>query len=99
MPQENASVEKNARRGTAADLEEVFQTVSKGLSAPAEVENAGRPRRLPSRRLWMAVLVAVLRGRTSQRAIWRVLASGGWWGLPCADSSDHAVSKGLEQEG
>ena len=47
----------------------------------------------------MAVLVAVLRGLKSQRAIWRVLARGGWWGLPCYDISDQAVYKRLEQEG
>lgn len=99
MPHDNASVEKNASRGTAADLEDVLETVIKGLSAPPEAEKAGRPRSLPSSSLWMAVLVAVLRGLKSQRAIWRLLARGGWWGLPCYDISDQAVYKRLEQEG
>lgn len=47
----------------------------------------------------MAVLVAVLRELTFQRAIWRFLARGGWWELPCSDISDQAVEKRLEQEG
>src|SRR2546430_12542374 len=47
----------------------------------------------------MAVLVAVLRGLKSQRAIWRLLAAGGWWKQPSYDIGDQAVYKRLEQEG
>src|SRR5947207_15060580 len=47
----------------------------------------------------MAVLVAVLRGLKSQRAIWRLLPAGGWWKQPSYDIEDQAVSKRLEQEG
>src|SRR5215472_7151217 len=47
----------------------------------------------------MAVLVAVLRGLKSQRAIWRLLAAGGWWKQPSYDIEDQAIYKRLEQEG
>ena len=33
------------------------------------------------------------------RAIWRLLAAGGWWDLPCYDIGDQAVYNRLEQEG
>lgn len=60
---------------------------------------SGHPVSLPSVSLWMAVLVGVLRGLGSIRAIWRLLAAGGWWKLPCYDVGDQAVYKRLEQEG
>lgn len=47
----------------------------------------------------MAALVAVLRGLKSQRAIWRLLAAGGWWKQPSYDIEDQTVYKRLEQEG
>ena len=59
----------------------------------------GRPVVLPSVILWMAVLVAVLRGLKSQRAIWRLIVAGGWWKQPSYDIEDQAVYKRLEQEG
>src|SRR5438128_10155651 len=83
-------------------IEEFLQTTLKGLSretVPPKPASAGRPQQLPSSSLWMAVLVCVLRGMRSQRAIWRLLAACGLWGLPCYDIVDQAVYKRLEQEG
>lgn len=87
-------------------IESFLQTVMKGLmrsqdqdAAADQVGKAGRPVYLPSVTLWMAVLVAVLRGLKSQRAIWRLLAAGGWWKQPSYDITDQAVYKRLEQEG
>ena len=83
-------------------IEAFLQTTLKGLSretVPPKPASAGRPQQLPSASLWMAVLVCVLRGMRSQRAIWRLLASCGLWGLPCYDIVDQAVYKRLEQEG
>lgn len=99
MTHENALVEKNTRGSTTEEIENLLQTLITRLTTSPETETAGRPKTLPSSSLWMAVLVAVLRELTSQRAIWRLLVRGGWWGQPCYDISDQAVSKRLEQEG
>ena len=95
-----------ASGGVHEQIESFLQTVMKGLMRPHDQEAAaeqsgkpGRPVSLPSVTLWMAVLVAVLRGLKSQRAIWRLLAAGGWWKQPSYDIGDQAVYKRLEQEG
>ncbi len=75
-----------ASGGVHEQIESFLETVMRGVMGPqdqqAAAEQAGKPGRpvvLPSVSLWMAVLVAVLRGLKSQRAIWRLLAAGGWW--------------------
>jgi hypothetical protein len=83
-------------------IEAFLRTALEGWSqqqAPEEPGRAGRPQTLPSASLWMAVLVAVVRGMRSQRAIWRLLSSCGLWSLPCYDIVDQTVYKRLEQEG
>jgi len=47
----------------------------------------------------MAVLVGVLRGFKSIRAIWRRFSAGGCWNLACYDIGDQAIYNRLEQEG
>jgi len=94
-----------ASGGVHEQIESFLQTVMQGLMGSHEQDaaeqsgKAGRPVSLPSVSLWMAVLVAVLRGLKSQRAIWRLLAAGGWWKQPSYDIEDQAVYKRLEQEG
>lgn len=95
-----------ASGGVHEQIESFLQTVMRGLMRPHDQDAAaeqagkqGRPVVLPSVILWMAVLVAVLRGLKSQRAIWRLLAAGGWWKQPSYDIGDQAVYKRLEQEG
>ena len=95
-----------ASGGVHEQIESFLETVMRGLMGPHDqqvaTEQAGKPDRpvvLPSVSLWMAVLVAVLRGMKSQRAIWRLLAAGGWWNQPSYDIEDQAVYKRLEQEG
>jgi hypothetical protein len=95
-----------ASGGAHEQIESFLQTVMRGLmrlhdqdAAAEQADKQGRPVVLPSVILWMAVLVAVLRGLKSQRAIWRLVAAGGWWKQPCYDIGDQAVYKRLEQEG
>ena len=95
-----------ASGGVHEQIESFLETVLRGLMRPhdqqAAAEQGGKPGRpvvLPSVTLWMAVLVAVLRGLKSQRAIWRLLVAGGWWKQPSYDIEDQAVYKRLEQEG
>mgnify|MGYP001206772379 CR=1 FL=1 len=95
-----------ASGGVHEQIESLLETVMGGVMGPHDQQAAaeqadkpGRPVILPSVKLWMAVLVAVLRGLKSQRAIWRLLAAGGWWKQPSYDIEDQAVYKRLEQEG
>ena len=60
---------------------------------------AGRPRILPAVCLWAGVLVCVLRGWSSQLAVWRLLSEKNLWDYPRFPVSDQAVYKRLEQGG
>ena len=105
MSNDSVSSLRKASGGVHEQIESFLQTVMQGLMSPHDQNAAqqpgkpGRPVSLPSMSLWMAVLVAVLRGLKSQRAIWRLLAAGGWWKQPNYDIEDQAVYKRLEQEG
>ena len=59
----------------------------------------GRPRILPSMCLWAGLLVCVLQGFSSQRALWRLLNRGNFWFYPRFAVSDQAVYKRLDSEG
>jgi hypothetical protein len=78
-------------------VETVVQQVLADLDpAPADRRaGPGRPRVLPAFALWAGVLVCVLRGMASQRAIWRLLTSRGLWHYPRFPISDEAVYRRL----
>ena len=59
----------------------------------------GRPRILPSLCLWGGLLVCVLRGFSSQLALWRLLSQRGLWFGPRFPVSDQAVDQRLAQAG
>jgi len=105
MSNDSVSSPGKASGGAHEQIESFLQTVMQGLMGSHDQDAAeqpgkpGRPVSLPSVSLWMAVLVAVLRGLKSQRAIWRLLAAGGWWKQPSYDIEDQAVYKRLEQGG
>lgn len=63
--------------------------------APAGPAGRGRPRVLPALALWGGLLVCVLRGWGSQRALWRLLAASGLWHFTPFPVSDEAVYKRL----
>jgi hypothetical protein len=67
--------------------------------AEARRNGPGRPRILPSLALWAGMLVCVLRGFSSQLAIWRWLNEGASWFYPRFAVSDQAVYKRLEGGG
>ncbi len=104
MSNDSVSSPRKASGGVHEQIESFLQTVMDGLmrshdqqAAAEQSGKVGRPVILTSLSLWMAVLVAVLRGLKSQRAIWRLLAAGGWWNQPSYDIEDQAVYKRLEQ--
>ena len=79
-------------------VEAIVERVLRDLeAAPAEARRPGpgRPRVLPAFALWAGVLVCVLRGLGSQRAVWRLLAARGLWHYPRYPLSDEAVYKRL----
>ena len=86
-------------------LDEVETTVRQVLGElepdPAEARRPGpgRPRVLPALALWAGVLVCVLRGLPSQRAVWRLLTATGLWHYPRYALTDQAVYKRLAEDG
>jgi DDE family transposase len=64
-----------------------------------EAPSAGRPRVLPALCLWAGLLVCVVRGFSSQLAVWRLLSVQGLWHYPRFAVSDQAIYKRLSQAG
>src|SRR5262245_8957670 len=89
-----------ASGGAHKQIENFLKTAIQGLigqethKAEAQRSNSpGHPVVLPSASLWLAVLVGVLRGLKSVRAIWRLLVAQGY------EVGDQAVYNRLEKEG
>jgi hypothetical protein len=97
----NSSIRiSNTASGAHQQIESFLKTAMQGLmgqethKAEAQRSNVpGHPVVLPSTCLWMAVLVGVLRGLKSVRAIWRLLVTQGY------EIGDQAVYNRLEKEG
>lgn len=66
---------------------------------PPRRKGVGRPPVLPAMLLWTALLVGLVRGFSSQRALWRLLAEWGLWRFPRVHVSDMAVYQRLEWAG
>jgi hypothetical protein len=64
-----------------------------------EQRSAGRPRVLPALCLWAGLLVCVLTGFESQRALWRLLCVYGLWNYPRLGLSDQAIYNRLAAAG
>jgi hypothetical protein len=80
--------------GAADEIERFVRAVVAELRVdPAEpvTTGPGRPRVLPALALWAGLLVGVLRGASSQRALWRLLAVRGLWDYPRFPVTDEAV--------
>jgi hypothetical protein len=79
-----------------AFLVEVVPQLAPDLTAPRA--GPGRPPLLSSLCLWTGVLVCVLRGLPSQRAVWRLLCQHGLAPFPRLDLTDQAVRARLARE-
>lgn len=66
---------------------------------PPPVGGPGRPRILPALALWAGLLVCVLRGFSSQLALWRLLSQHGVWHFPRCGITDQAVYTRLARSG
>lgn len=87
------------RRETTSELSDIEGFLQEALAelAPLEGEASGpgRPRILPALCLWAGLLVCVLRGFSSQLALWRLLSHEGLWYYPRFAVSDQAIYKRL----
>jgi hypothetical protein len=75
-----------------AFLSELAADLTPEVPGPA---GRGRPRVLPAMALWGGLMVCVLRGWQSQRALWRLLAGTGLWHFTPYPVSDEAVYRRL----
>jgi hypothetical protein len=85
---------KEGRAPLVNDIEEFLQEVmqvAQEVEEPRSPEQVGRKRILPSLVLWSGIVVSVLRGLTSQRAVWRLVGLEGLWDYPLYEVTDQAV--------
>lgn len=82
----------------AAFLEGIARELEPAVDPPRPA-GPGRPRVMPSLCLWGALLLGVLEGGASQRAVWRRIADLGLWHYRPLAVSDQAVYARLEREG
>jgi hypothetical protein len=81
------------------DIEQFLCSMIGQLEPEPRAHGRGRPRILPALALWGGLLVCVLKGFTSQAALWRLLVFSGLWSFPRMAISDEAVYKRLEHGG
>lgn len=87
-----------SRTALIGDIEGFLEDMARRMEPRAPGRRGpGRPRVLPALALWAGLLVCVLRGFTSQLALWRLLSEGGYWFFPRFPVSDQAVYKRLAQ--
>jgi hypothetical protein len=90
------------REAVVGEVERFLEALVADLASdPAEGARPGpgRPRVLPALALWGGLLVCVLHGWSSQRALWRLLSGRGLWAHPRYALSDQAVYKRLAEAG
>ena len=89
-------------RATIDQLEDLLRSSISGLqeqdSSPA-ARGPGRPCELSAHCLWAALLVSLLRGLHSQKAVWRLLSLGPLWSFAHSGLTASAIYKRLDQAG
>lgn len=73
------------------DIEAFLPQTLADLEPEPQEPKPGRPRILPALALWAGLLVGVLRGFSSQLALWRLLSQDQLWFYPRFPVSDQAV--------
>jgi Transposase DDE domain len=88
------------RPGVIGEIEQfLIEAVGHLDLEPAAPPGPGRPRILPALCLWAGLLVCVLHGFSSHRALWRLLTSRGLWHFPRLPLSDQALYHRLARDG
>jgi Transposase DDE domain len=75
------------------------ETITDLEQPPPARRGPGAPRVLPELCLWAGMLVCIVRGFTSQLALWRLLTLHGLWDFPRLTICDEAVYDRLERAG
>lgn len=91
-----------AAQPLVGEIERFLIEIVSGLPADDKEgagQGRGRPRILPAVCLWSGLMVCVLRGFSSQLALWRLLAVEGLWQYPRLKITDEAVYKRLREAG
>lgn len=78
-------------------LHELLRPLPAHGQTPQASRGRGRPRELSSDHLWLALLVAILRGLTGFASVWRLITWTGVGGFPLLDLTRAAVRKRLLQ--
>jgi len=88
-------------RTTMGELEDFLRTSVAGLEEEVDAgpRPVGRPLELSSCCLWSAVLVCLLRGLRSQKAVWRLLSLGPLWSFAHVQLTASAIYKRLDEAG
>lgn len=87
-------------RAVLTQLESLFtELVADLVPEPPPGHGRGRPRILPALALWGGLMLCILRGWSSQAALWRLLSTTGLWHFTPFPISDEAVYKRLAQTG
>lgn len=76
-------------------LQELLRPLPDEEPAPSAPRRRGRPRELSSEHLWLALLVAMLRGFTGFASVWRLITWSGVGGFPLLDLTRAAIRKRL----
>lgn len=97
----NSTPNLNSEQELAQNIEGFLQSLVKASepSTKSKTYYAGRPVTLPAFVLWSSVLVAVLRGFTSQLDIWRLIVWDGLWDFALYNLSDQAIYNRLAAGG
>ena len=90
---------ESATTPLVGDIEQFLRTIIAQMEPEPRPSGPGRPRILPALALWGGLLLCVLRGFSSQTALWRLLTFHGLWSYPRFAISDEAVYKRLEHGG
>lgn len=97
----NDTANLNSEQALAQNIEQTLQKILEASEPLPDTKSyyAGRPTTVPALVLWSSVLVAVIRGFTSQLAVWRLIAWNGFWGHTIYQLSDQAVYNRLAKGG
>ena len=97
QPGETRAAETVTKQAVSA-IEPFLEEVLSRLEPATTVSQVGRPRVLPSVCLWAGVLVCLLRGASTQHAVWRLLTRTRLWSYRQFTLTDQTIYTRLDRE-
>jgi len=95
---QNQAPDDLTKQKTIGEVSDFIEDAIEQFKPDNNPKTAGRPRVLPSLCLWSAMLLTLLKGQTSQLAIWRMIRQHGVFAYAPIHITDQAVYKRLETE-